>query len=250
MMCNKFSFDQCTEPHTIFISYVWISAAHNAKNTLFLQTSIKHASTEASSCSLKNLIVWFLWVLQPSHTCHLLLCSHSSPRTTTTIGCHLSTSLRCDCQDVFSLSKKDFVFSQTSRPLLSPSACQDEAGTLGPSVAPALLWHAARQWSRSCRTPGDVRGLAGAGLRGESAVERLWQEFSGSIVLNNYWTMGQQRLGPNGSGSRQTADTPTPGTKADKQSQRPYYSLSLPFSNSHFWVALNRIHRYSPNLIF
>eukprot|EP00064_Thunnus_orientalis_P006041 superscaffoldBa00000612_g6055 len=45
---------------------------------------------------------------------------------------------------------------------------------------------------RSCRTPGAGHGLAGAGLRAEPAVERLWRESSGSTVLNNYCTMGQQ----------------------------------------------------------
>lgn len=236
MTSNKFSLVQCTEPHIIFISYVQTSAVNKTQKTkdlpLFLKT-IKHPGTEASSCSLKKLIVWFLWVLQLSHTCHLLLCSHSSP-TTTTIGCHLSTSLRCDCQDVFSLSKRLCVLTNKRAPFkpICLSGWGWDSGPLGGAYCPL------------------ARGLAGAGLRAESAVERLWREFSGSTVLYNYCTMGQQRLGPNGSGGGQTADTPTPGTKADKQSQRPYYSLSLPLSDSHFWVALNCIHKYSPNLIF
>ncbi|KAG7226296.1 hypothetical protein INR49_003047 [Caranx melampygus] len=75
--------------------------------------------------------------------------------------------------------------------------------------------------------PGVRRDLAGAGLRAESAAERLWRELGGCTVLNEYRTAGQQRLGPNGSGGGGTADKPTPGTKADKQSQRPFHSLSL-----------------------
>lgn len=46
---------------------------------------------------------------------------------------------------------KDFVFSQTSGPLLSPSACQDEAGTLGPMVVPILLWYRAWHWGDAAR---------------------------------------------------------------------------------------------------
>lgn len=77
----------------------------------------------------------------------------SSPRTTTTVGCRLSTSLKCDCQVLSSLSKT-LCSDEQAGPLLGPSAYQDEAGVPGPSAELSLLqhWGAALKWGR--RTQG------------------------------------------------------------------------------------------------
>lgn len=77
----------------------------------------------------------------------------SSPRTPTTVGCRLSTSLKCDCQVLFSLSKT-LCSNEQAGPLLGPSAYQDEAGAPGPPAELSLLqhWGTALKWGR--RTQG------------------------------------------------------------------------------------------------
>lgn len=120
-----------------------------------------------------------------------------------------------------SLYLQDFVLSQTTRPLLSPSACQDEAGTLGPLGGANSPLARGPVLGRSCGASGTRRSVAGAGLTAESTVQRQWRGFSGSTAFSHSGAMGRQRLGPNGSDGGETAEKPTPGTKAHTQSQTP-----------------------------
>lgn len=92
-------------------------------------------------------------MIQPCHLPFLFFPSHSSPRTTTTVGCRLSTSLKCDCRVLFSLPKT-LCSNEQAGPLLGPSAYQDEAGAPGPMAELSLLqhWGTALKWRR--RTQG------------------------------------------------------------------------------------------------
>lgn len=179
-LCN-----QCTDLHTIFTYCVQAALKTKSQKhffilfTLLLQAS-KHPITNASSCAL----VWFPWVFQPPLTWHPSLSSHSSPRTTT-IGCHLSTSSRCDCQNAFSLSKRLCVLVNKRAPFrpICLSGWGWDSGPTGGAYSP-LIWGLALKWS--CETPAVMHGLAGAGLRAEAAEERRWWEFSSCSVLNKY----------------------------------------------------------------
>ena len=172
--------------------------------------------------------MWSLWVLQPSHTCRLPLflpqfSKNNKMPSVNIIEVWLPRRLL--------FIQKTLCSHKPTGPLFKPICLSGWGWDCGPlGVGPTtLLWHRAR-----CGDDGEgQRGvrhedLAGAALRAESAVEKLRLELSGFNVLNDYGAMGQQRLGPNGSGGGAIADKPTTGTKTDRATD--LFILSPPLS--------------------
>lgn len=100
-------------------------------------------------------------------------------------------------------------------------------GLWGPWAVHSLLWHGELALKRPAL---QDSGVVTAWLLWEQS--RPWSDCSDSSEATRWYvkyksrTTWEQRLGPIGSHGGDPTDKPTPGTKANEQSQRPFHSVT------------------------